>query len=106
MATKKEIELCQEILGVAIQLNATRKYNVFVDFSGHVKWIEVRIQNAPYFESCADIDGWGTHDRVVYLSTEYKLSYGEDMDDVIAYKVEKLQEIKDDLAKLLGEVVA
>ena len=103
MATQKEIQLCQEILGVAIQLNSTRKYNVFVDFSGHVKWIEVRIQRAPYFENCPEIDGWSTHDRVVYLSTEYKPDADEDMGAVIAYKVDKLQEIKDDLIKLLSE---
>lgn len=103
MATQKEIQLCQEILGVAIQLNSTRKYNVFVDFSGHVKWIEVRLQNAPYLPDSQCIEGWDCCDRHVYLSTEYKLDRGEDMNDVIAYKLEKLQELKDDLLKLLSE---
>lgn len=104
MATQKEIQLCQEILGVAIQLNATRKYNVWVDFSGHVNWLEVRIQNAPYFPNVECIEGWDSCDRHVYLSNEYKPDAGEDMEAVIAYKLEKLQAVKDDLLKLLSEV--
>lgn len=104
MATQKEIQLCQEIIGAAIYLNALGKYSVFVDFSGHVKSIEVRIKPAPWVHDVKDIEGWSVGDKHVYLSTGYKLNRGEDMQSVVDYKVEKLEEIKADLLALTDKV--
>lgn len=108
MATQKEIALCQEILGLAISINMTSRYNVWVDFAGHVKSIEVRVTDGKWSENdCPSyLAGWGlnfdenTHH--VYLSTDYKLGRGESMEDVTAYKVEQLEKIKTGLIALLN----
>ncbi len=105
MATEKEIMLCQEILGLSIAINMTSRHNVWVDFSGHVKSIEVRITDGKWENKTPDtpyLAGWGLsfdeNDHRVYLSTDYELGYGESMEDVIAYKVEKLEKIKSGLS--------
>ncbi len=108
MATQKEIVLCQEILGLSIEINMTSNYNVWVDFAGHVKSIEVRVTNGKWSDQVETpyLSGWGLSfdedAHRVYLSTDYKLGHGESMDDVIDYKVEKLEKIKAALIALLN----
>lgn len=91
MATSKEIELVGEIQRVAVRVNTQGKYHVFVEFSGHVHALYVYLKHA---ESGKNVDEFAEFDQHVYLSTEYKLSRGEGMKDVIACKVEQLEKLK------------
>lgn len=101
MASQKEITLCRQILELAIKVNAQGNYSVWADFSGHVNLLEVRVSEN-YDKGRADIAGWGCGDRGVYLSTGYELGWGEKLEDVIAYKLEKLDELKRDLSRFLA----
>lgn len=100
MATSKEIELVGEIQRIAIRVNMQRKYNVWSEFHGHVDAFEVRI-SPPWTEDSKILDGWNCGDRNVYLSTDYRLGYGEKMKDVIADKVAQLEKLKADLLAFL-----
>lgn len=106
MATQKEIELCQEILGLAIKINMQGKYHVFADFSGHVLWMEVRVYPVPANQN-KPLKGWlgsgGMLDDESYvkLSTGYQVAEGEALSDVIEHKVEQLKRLLSKLAALL-----
>lgn len=99
MASTKEIELVGEIQRLAIRINMQGKYHTFVNYSGHVQGIDVMVERAPY--PSGHLDGWACNDRNIYLSTNYQLGWGEKMKDVIAHKVELLEELKTDLSALL-----
>lgn len=106
MATQKEIQLCQEMLGLAIKINMQGKYHVFASYSGHVHWFELRVLSAPHSSDGNPIAGWGgacdpERETYVTLSTDYKLGFGEEMADVIEYKIERLEKLKADLLTLL-----
>lgn len=106
MATQKEIQLCQEILSIGIQINMQGKYHVFVDFSGHVLWMEVRVYPIPATQN-KPLKGWlgsgGMLDDESYvkLSTGYQVAEGEELSDVIEYKVERLERLLSKLGDLL-----
>lgn len=100
MASGKEIELVAEIQRIAIRVNMQRKYSVWSEFHGHVDAFEVRI-SPPWTVDVKDLDGWGCSDRNVYLSTDYELGYGEKMKDVIADKIQQLENLKADLLAFL-----
>lgn len=100
MASPKEIELVGEIQRIAIRVNMQRKYSVWSEFHGHVDAFEVRI-TPPWSANVKEIDGWGCSDRNVYLSTDYKLGYGEKIKNVIAGKVAQLEKLKADLLEFL-----
>lgn len=107
MATEKEIQLVCDIQRIAIQINMQGKYHTFASYSGHVNWIEVRVLPAPFVGDTQPIKGWhgvavGAEDEsYVQLSTGYKTLEGEILQDVIDYKVERLEKLKADLLKLL-----
>jgi hypothetical protein len=98
MATSKEIELAGEIHRVAIRVNIQGKYHAFVEFSGHVHAIYVYLKDA---KTGKNIDAFAEHDQHVYLSTDYRLSFGESMKSVIVDKVAQLEKLKADLLKFL-----
>lgn len=98
MATSKEIELAGEIQRIAIRVNIQGKYHTFVEFSGHVNAIYVYLKDA---KTRAHVDAFAEHDQHVYLSTGYRLSFGESMKNVIADKVSQLEKLKADLLKFL-----
>lgn len=100
MATAKEIELVGEIQRIAVRVNMQRKFCVWSEFHGHIDAFEVRV-SPPWMAQQKDLDGWGCGDRNVYLSTDYKVSYGEKIKDVIADKVAQLEKLKADLLKFL-----
>lgn len=103
MATEREIELVCDIQRLSIQVNMQGKYHAFCEYYGHVNCIDVRLIHAPYGEKLGDsVDGWHSYDRNVYLSTNYRLSEGEDMADVIEYKIELLEKLKSDLSGMLS----
>lgn len=104
MATKKEIELCQEILALAITVNSQGKYSVWVDYSGHVHSIEVCVSPL-WSEGVKDLEGWACNDRCIYLSTGYRPSSRERKDNAIHDITRQLGKIKADLAAMItGEV--
>ena len=100
MASAKEIDLIGEIQRLAIRVNMQRKFSVWSEFHGHVDAFEVRI-SPPWSADIPDLDGWGCGDRNVYLSTDYKPGYRENMKNVIADKVDQLEKLKADLLKFL-----
>lgn len=105
MATKKEIELCQEILALAMAVNAHGKHSAWAEFHGHVNSFEVRI-TPKYVEYIEHLDGWGTADRMVYLSSEGENLYGETIKQAADRKVSALQVIRADLAEFLANEVS
>lgn len=100
MATEREIELVCDIQRLAIRVNMQRKFNIWTDFSGHVNSFEVTI-SPPWVAGVNTIGGWGSGDKNVYLSTDYKISTGENIKDVIEDKVSQLAIIKEELIKFL-----
>lgn len=102
MASQEEVKLCQQILALAIKVNAQGKYSVWVDFSGHVHQLEVRV-TTHWDLGNADIEGWRSGDRGVYLSTDQKPGWLESMQDVIDDKVEQLRALNADLSKFLSK---
>lgn len=100
MATQKEIKLCQEITGLAIRINAQSSYSVWAEFHGHVNGFEVRITEK-WEKGRDDIEGWGSADRLVYLSSGCEPSFFESADDLAEAKVIELEKIKSDLSKFL-----
>lgn len=105
MATKKEIELCQDILGLAIQVTAQGKYNAWAEYHGHVNSFEVRI-TPPYQKGIDYIEDWAGFDKHCYLSGKQELLYGETPEQSAARKVLTLESIKAELAKLIDQEVA
>jgi len=105
MATKKEIELCQEILALAVAINSHGKHSVWAEFHGHVNSFEVRI-TPKYFDHVECIDGWGCADRMVYLSHEGERLYGETKKENEARKAAELAAIRLDLADFLSREVS
>lgn len=101
MATEKEIQLACEIQRIAIQVNMQGKYHPFVSYSGHVQGLNVYMYKAPYQQNDTMLKGWTTADHNVYLSTGYELGVGEEMKDVVEYKVEILEKIKSELLAFL-----
>lgn len=107
MATEKEIQLACDIQRIGIQINMQGKYHTFVEFSGHVNWIEVRVMLAPFASGAALVSGWhgvATEEKdnsFVKLSTGYRVSSGENISDVVDHKVEQLEELKSRLYALL-----
>lgn len=99
MASTKEIDLVCEIQRTAIQIAVQGKYLPFTGYSPHVAMFEVYIHHNPYGGEY--VEGWSVCDRHVYLSTGYKLSFGEEMQDVVDYKVEQLEKLKADLLEFL-----
>lgn len=69
MATVKEILLIKEIAGLCVEINCMGKYSVFMDFSGHVNWIEVRLGGVDN-QYNKEVEGWSGGDN-------YKLSDGD-----------------------------
>lgn len=100
MATQKEIKLCQEITGLAIRINAQSSYSVWAEFHGHVNGFEVRITEK-WVSGINEIDGWGSFDRQVYLSSGCEPSFFESAEDIAATKVAELEKLKADLSKFL-----
>lgn len=98
MASSKEIELAGEIQRTAIRVNIQGKYHTFVEFSGHVHAIYVYLKDA---KTGANVDAFAEHDQHVYLSTDYRLSFGESIKNVIADKVAQLERLKADLLQFL-----
>lgn len=98
MASSKEIELAGEIQRTAIRVNIQGKYHAFVEFSGHTHAIYVYLKGA---KTGANVDAFAEYDQHVYLSTDYRLSFGESMKNVIAYKVTQLEDLKANLMKFL-----
>lgn len=98
MATSKEIELVGEIQRIAVRVSTQGKYHAFVEFSGHVHAVYVYLKDA---KTGAHIDAFSEHDKHVYLSTDYRLSFGESMKSVISDKVSQLESLKVDLLKFL-----
>lgn len=103
MATEKEIQLACDIQRAAIQINMQGKYCTFVEYSGHVSWLSVRVIHAPYAQASEYVKGLNgfDSDSYVQLSTGYKLDKGEDMQAVAEYKVERLETLKAELLTLL-----
>lgn len=87
MSTTKEIQLCQEIIALAIKANELENYSVWCNFSGHVNQFEVLI--TPKWDEGAEyLENWSIGDKYAYLDDENAL--------------EKLEFIKSELVKLLG----
>lgn len=107
MATEKEIQLACDIQRIGIQINMQGKYHTFVEFTGHVNWIEVRVLPAPFVSGVALVKGWhgvgvdAEDNSYVQLSTGYQVSRGEIISDVIEHKVEQLEQLKAKLLTLL-----
>lgn len=100
MASEKEIQLVCEIQRIAIQVNMQGKYNTWAEYHGHVNSFDVRA-SLPWHADVEPLEGWGCHEKNVYLSTGYELGYGEEMADVIEDKVERLEKLKADVLSLL-----
>lgn len=101
MASPKEIDLVCDIQRICIQVNMQGKYHAFLQYSGHVQLVNVYMYKAPYLQNQAMLKGWTTSEHNVYLSTGYEVGFGEEIEDVIAYKVDQLEKLKADLAKFL-----
>lgn len=86
MSTSKEIQLCQEIIALAIKANELESYNVWCNFSGHVSMIEVLITQR-WTEGAEYLEDWSIGDKYAYLDDENAL--------------EKLEMIKGELIKFL-----
>lgn len=103
MATPKEIELCQHMLGLAIQINAQRKVHVSIEFSGHVDWFSVRIVPAPWSAVNDPLDGWSGFESPSYvaLSTGFAVDEGECAETVVSDIVAKLEMLSANLHEFL-----
>lgn len=101
MATPKEIDLVCDIQRICIQINMQGKYHTFLQYSGHVHGVSAYMYKAPYRQNQTMLEGWTTSEHNVYLSTGYEVGVGEEIEDVIAYKVEKLEKLKAELLELL-----
>lgn len=107
MATEKEIELACDIQRIGIQINMQGKYHAFVNYIGHVNWLEVRVLPAPFVGDAQPVKGWhgialdAEDESYVTLSTGCKILDGEEIQDVIDYKVESLEKLKAGLLTLL-----
>ena len=101
MASPKEIDLVCDIQRICIQINMQKNLHAFWNYSGHVSGLDVYMYKAPYSSNDEMLEGWGVCDRTIYLSTNYTLGYDEKIEDVIAYKVELLEKLKNELVLLL-----
>lgn len=103
MATQKEIKLCQKIMALAIKINAQAKYNVWCEFHGHVNSFEARV-TGKYDKGKESIEGWGSGDRTVYLSTDRDLGWYMSEKEMVESVVKNLQHLKEDLSKFLVKI--
>ena len=105
MAAQHELELCQEILGLAIRINMQPTYSVWAEFHGHVDTLEVRVSKK-WKEGEPDIEGWSCFgdDNTVTLSTNYRIPSIKPS-EIIKGRVKALEKLKRELSKfLVGEV--
>lgn len=94
MATQREIELCQEIMGLAIQVNIRGNHSIWVGYRGHINALNVQI-GPPWQEGVS-----GGADRYFHLSGSGNIpsaSLVRKPQDVIS----DLEVIKGELAQLL-----
>lgn len=101
MITQKEIELCQEMLALAMKINSLGKYQVRAGLLGHVESFEVCIQLRP---SGQVVDGFGgfAYESYSWLTTtpnQYRDWYKQE--DFVASVIEKLTSMRDNLAEFL-----
>lgn len=103
MATQREIELCQEILCLAMQINAQPTYSVWAEFHGHVSTFEVRISKK-WTPDEPDIDGWSCigDDNTVCLSDNYKIP-GIKPGEIAKSRIKALTQLKSDLSEFLAK---
>lgn len=105
MASKEEIDLVCDIQRLAIEINMQGNVHMHVNYSGHVNDLSVYAFRAPYVSNDKLLVGWGCCDHCIYLSTDYKISAGELMEDVISYKVEQLEKLKAEMSEFLVDEV-
>lgn len=103
MATQREIELCQEILCLAMQANAQPTYSVWAEFHGHTSTFEVRISKK-WTPNEPDIDGWSCFGdgNSICLSDSYKIP-GIKPGEIVKRRIKALTKLKSDLSKLLAK---
>lgn len=98
MATQREIELCQEIIGLAIQVNIQGTHTIWVGYRGHINALNVQI-SPPWTP-----DGPNGLDRYFHLSGSGNIpsaSLKMDPSDVVI----ALEKVKTELTELLTEEV-
>lgn len=103
MITQKEVELCQEITGLALRINAQGKYSVWAELHGHVHSFEVRITEGwrPGSQHLAGWGGMGCESCAYLSSTPEKDRYWLSSEEYLAGAIAKLAYMRDSLATLL-----
>lgn len=103
MITQKEIELCQEITGLAMRINAQGKYSVWAEFHGHVHSFEVRITEGWQPDS-ENLEGWSgmSGGSFAYLASTPEAYRGFiSAEDYLERAIAKLTSMRDNLAAFL-----
>lgn len=103
MITQKEIELCQEITGLALRINAQGRYSVWAELHGHVHSFEVRITKGwqPNIHHLAGWGGMGCGSCAYLSSTPETNRYGVSHEEYLSGAIDKLIYIRDGLAAFL-----
>ena len=96
MPTKKEIDLCKEILELSVSVSTKGKYHAFCDFFGHVGWLSVRAGKVFDGDSLL-----GDSDEYVFNKGVYLSGYSDCFTESIA--LDRLESIKSKLTNLLDE---
>jgi hypothetical protein len=94
MATKHQIEIIQEIAGLALNITTQGEYHVFFQYWAHVGEFKVYIhlQDNDYQGNSCYLDGWGFSENTLYLSDDESC----EVLTSIRYNLSKLLELDED----------